>query len=408
MKIRFFSGIKQFFNRRVGAFGAALMVLVGGAAAAKAEKPAEDILAPDATIEQTTNYVSVEPKIVAQAETDPFFIGYHESEEKTHLLAKDVLTKIMENAGAEITYDKTGKYPTYKVQVGDETYTYSPGSGKFTSSKGSVYCRFYATNDELANVDNVILAIGGSGSHGRGENMNDIFLSPNSVVINTYIGEGGSAYASADVMVDCAKFANATFAGKSEKVHNVITGFSEGAQVAFIAVARNPEIFQTLICSNGTSYWSTDKTNVILKFANDKENPYGNLRGINYYFLESKDNHGWGPIIDMTVQSLVENDVPVDNIRFFTNDPYFVEQKKGQVPVVKSILDYRFHFLEPDEEKFGLWRRHGSGQDMINQSGILDCVSSKPYVNKYAQTNPCFRQNQYTAENKPAEIGRAR
>ena len=92
MKIRFFSGIKQIFNRRVGAIGAALMVLLGGAAAAKAEKPEEDILVPDATIEQTTNYVSVEPKIVAQAETDPFFIGYHESEEKTHLLEEDALT----------------------------------------------------------------------------------------------------------------------------------------------------------------------------------------------------------------------------------------------------------------------------------------------------------------------------
>ena len=110
----------------------------------------------------------------------------------------------------------------------------------------------------------------------------------------------------------------------------------------------------------------------------------------------------------MTVQSLVENAVPVDNIRFFTNDPYFVEQKKGKIPVIKSILDHRFHFLEPEEEKFGVWHQHGSGQYMINQSGILDCVSSKPYVNKYAQTNPCFRQNQYTAENKPAEIGRAR
>ena len=408
MKIRFFSGIKQIFNRRVGAISAALMVLVGGAAAAKAEKPAEDILAPDATIEQTTNYVSVEPKIVAQAETDPFFIGYHESEEKTHLLEKDVLTRIMENAGAEITYDKTGKYPTYKVQVGDETYTYRSGNCKFTSSRGSVYCRFYATNDELTNVDNVILSIGGSGSHGRGENMNDIFLSPNSLVVNCYAGNDERAYDLADAMVDCAKFASATFAGKSEKVHNVIAGFSEGAQVAFIAVARNPETFQTFICSNGTAFWTTDKTNVILKYATNKEDPYENFRGINYYFLESRENNGWGPVIDMTVQSLVENAVPVDNIRFFTNDPYFVEQKKGKIPVVKSILDYRFHFLEPEEEKFGVWHQHGSGQDMINQSGILDCVSSKPYVNKYAQANPYFRQNQYIAENKPAGIGHAR
>ena len=52
-------------------------------------------------------------------------------------------------------------------------------------------------------------------------------------------------------MVDTVKFANATFAGNSEKVYNVITGFSEGAQVSFIAAARNPGVFQTLICSNG-------------------------------------------------------------------------------------------------------------------------------------------------------------
>ena len=412
MEIKIFNGLKKIFGkfskRRAGALGlGALMTISGGAFAEDAPKPEEIVANGEdvAAIVQTADYVSVEPKIIpAAAEEDTFNIDQPRAGATTHLLSGETLEKAFAAVGVEPTKLGKRRFPSYFVTINGKNYVYHSAEKPtdiriFESERGKMACRFYASTDDLSQIDSIMIVIGGDGLRTQGLDESNVDLGPNALLISCYSGNRDvNMNDCADVYADMALFADYVFAHDKEIVCNSIIGTSEGGQAVFSTVARNPGIFSAAVCSNGSAYWESGKYPVVGKFAPPRDEfgrikegkdvdpleNYKHFQGMDVIFLESTMNNHWPDSIVLTVRDLLAHGVPASDICFMTNDQKLRERITD---LIGNGANY--HFLTAEEAKErGLWTRHGDGPAMINKSGVLPYLSSPKYTMKNGIKNP--------------------
>ena len=310
-----------------------------------------------------------------------FYIGYPEYATKTHELKKETIAQRLEEKGATISYDEKNKITDYILNVEGQDYKYRSRTGQFMSDNGRIKCRFFATDDNLDNIKTVMVIIGGTSSRGSGEDFSDVALNPGTLIVSCYTGDlKVDTIATADVIADCTKFVNAAFGG--DKVYNVIGGTSEGSLSAFTIIAKNPGLFQTLICANGSSYrWG--RRDMITATAG--EEGYKSFNGMEVIFLQSMNNRtgevDWNEIAIRTIEDLKRHGI--ENISFFTSDPPLskVNSETGETRVESLVGKENFHYLNAEESKAnGRWGCHGDGIKMIKKSNVLSYVSSDAHT----------------------------
>ncbi len=309
---------------------------------------------------------------------DYFYIGYPKNFTKTHLLERNILVKAMEKVNILPYYIPYNNNPQYTVILDKRTCIYLPESNTFTCNGKSIKCRFYATNNNLDEIDNIIVVIGGTGSRNRGEDLSNMPLASNSIIAVCYSGNSEiNMIDCSETVADFTRFADYLFLKNKGQICNSIVGTSEGAQTAFITVANNPGLYQTLVCSNGSAYWNKGKSSLIKNYSN--ANGYNSFRNMEIIFLESKNNNYWNPSIIQTIIDLRENGVSMSDVSFYTNDVEFTNN-------VKAMLNKgNFYFLSSEEAcKYGNWSRHGDGMKMIIDSNILCYLSDSYHTNLYA------------------------
>lgn len=331
------------------------------------------------------------PSIVTNNKTndskDSFYIGFPKNTKKTHLLSNDVVMQMMEKKRITPYYLPYNNYPNYTIIINGETYTYRPNDNSFISGKGNIKCRFYATSDNLDEIDNVITIIGGTGSRNRGEDLSNVPLSSNAIIVVCYSGNSDiNMIDNANTVAECTKFADYVFLKNPDKICNSIIGTSEGAQTAFVTVANNPGVYQSFVCSNGSAYYDKGRINLIGKFSNSSS--YKNFDNMEIIFLESKNNNHWNQSIIQTLHDLKDHGVSMDNIIFCTNDREFIR------PIKYVIGEDNFYFLNDAESiKYGNWSKHGDGMNMIINSNVLSYLSDASHTNDYERENNCIYEN---------------
>ncbi len=321
-----------------------------------------------------TTSITIQKKAIEPVdESDHFYIGYPKALKSARILNNNSLVDAMLKANI-IPYNNNYNYATV---IDGISCQYQPGSYSFFCNKGTVKCRFYTTTSNLEDIDNVIVVIGGTGSRNRGEDLSNVSLSSNSVIVMCYSG-------SSEInMIDCAsavayltKFVDYVFLNDKNIRCNSIVGTSEGAQTAFVTVANNPGLYQTIVCSNGSAYWNQGRSSLISKYAS--VNGYSGFKDMEIIFLESKNNKYWNPSIVQTFHDLIKSGVSKENINFYTNDREFLNS-------IKPMLDKdNFHFLsEIEAGKYGDWSKHGDGMKMITDSNILSYLSNTNHTAQY-------------------------
>ena len=240
---------------------------------------------------------------------DGFYIGYPHGQYRIHSVSPDRIIHKIEEAGIQSFNVPYNNYVNYNVSINGRNVSYRPDSGIFIGRDGNIKCRFYATNTNLDEIDNVITVIGGTGSRNSGEDLDNITLSPNSLIVVCYSGNSDiNMVDRANTVADCTMFANFIFLNNQDTLCNSIVGTSEGAQTAFVTVGSNPGVYQTIVCSNGSAYWNRGSKNLL------SEHNYNAFRNMEIIFLESKNNTYWNESISRTVNDLLTHDAQKENI----------------------------------------------------------------------------------------------
>ena len=378
MKLNIFKGLKTSVGdnkaRIASGLAAGIMVVTG---TALAEVP-----------ENSTNEVVPQNKIVRTINNDEnFYIGMPKLETKARQLSVMEMETLAESAGMEAFYPYNAKNPSFRLTLGDETYIYRPKAQKFSSSRGEIMCKFYASTDNFENIDNFTIIIGGDGLRTQGGDITGASLNTNSIAIVCFSGSRQkNMMDGVNAMVDCAKLASYIFAKDKEKVCINVIGTSEGGQAASVAGATNADVLSSVTISNGAAYW--EKMSCVLdRYAPNKQDDYKNFCGLQIFYMSTKSNNTWNEKVIRTISDLLTHGVSPQNIHFFTNDRALIEP-------ISSLLgpNADFNFLENQEKlaDYGKWENHGSGYPIIVNSEILSYISSEQFTQKYGKGNQFF------------------